>query len=241
VVSIVLYLRNKMNKTIQNSIYSAACAALVLTAATLAGCSGNSGSYDSEAQAIDPAFQDTQQTEPSDMNDSDAPHDDVTALAFDAYDATIGQDKVELTEDEWRAILSDAEFHILRRSGTERAGTGRYLNNDQAGAYHCAGCGQRLYDAKNKFHSTCGWPAFNSEVAEGALTYIQDTSAGMLRTEMRCSRCDGHMGHVFDDGQFHGQDLPTRHCVNGGAVIFVPEGRDPQEVIRQHRLENAHR
>ena len=148
---------------------------------------------------------------------------------------------VVLTDDQWRSILSDAEFYVLRRSGTELRGTGRYLDNDddEFGAYHCVGCGNYLYDARHKFHSGCGWPSFNQEVAEGAITTYVDRSHGMVRTEMRCARCDGHLGHIFRDAP----DQPTglRHCVNGTALIFVPAGQEVGEVITAHREQWADR
>jgi len=139
----------------------------------------------------------------------------------------------ELSDDEWKSLLSPEEFRILRHSGTERAGTGRYLNEESEGAYHCAGCGQKLYDAEHKFHSGCGWPSFFKEVEEGAITTVRDTSHGMVRTEMRCSRCDGHLGHIFNDAP--NQPTGLRHCVNGYALIFVPDGEDPQDVLESHR------
>ena len=156
-----------------------------------------------------------------------------------AQDDPQGTDDDSRTDEQWRAVLSDQEYRILRRSGTETAGTGRYLDHESAGAYHCAGCGQKLYGGEHKFHSGCGWPSFNQEIEPDALTYITDTTHGMDRTEMRCSRCGGHLGHVFNDAP----DQPTglRHCVNGYALIFVPQGADPQAVIRQHREENANR
>lgn len=139
-----------------------------------------------------------------------------------------------LTDDDWRGLLSPAEFHVLRRSGTEAPGSGRYLDDDAdaGGVYACAGCGNTLYDATHKFHSGCGWPSFSDEVAEGALRYIRDTSHGMVRTEMRCARCDGHIGHVFPDGP---PPTGTRHCVNGTAVVHVPEGETADAVLKRHR------
>ena len=94
-------------------------------------------------------------------------------------------------------------------------------------------CGQRLYDGGHKFHSGCGWPSFFQEVEDGAIRTLTDTSHGRVRTEMRCSRCDGHLGHIFDDAP----DQPTglRHCVNGFALVFVPEGEDPALVLAAHR------
>ena len=142
-------------------------------------------------------------------------------------------DAQQLTPDDWKRVLAPIEFAILREHGTERPGTGRYLNEERAGAYHCAGCGQRLYDGTAKFHSGCGWPSFYQEAEKGALTLKRDRSHGMERTEMLCSRCGGHLGHVFTDAP----DQPTglRHCVNGFALVFVPEGEDPAEVLAAHR------
>jgi len=134
---------------------------------------------------------------------------------------------------DWKSILSPVEFAILRESATERPGTGRYLHNEAAGAYHCAGCGQKLYGAQHKFHSGCGWPSFFQEVEEGALTTHRDISHGMVRVEMRCSGCDGHLGHIFQDAPQ--TPTGTRHCVNGYALLFVPEGEDVQEVLARHR------
>lgn len=134
---------------------------------------------------------------------------------------------------DWRRVLSDEEYRVLRESGTERPGTGRYLQNEAAGAYHCAGCGNRLYSGEHKFHSGCGWPSFYKEVEPGSLKTYRDGSHGMMRVEMRCGRCDGHLGHIFEDAP----QMPggLRHCVNGNALVFVPEGEDALEVIRKHR------
>ena len=154
-----------------------------------------------------------------------------------ALDPTI--DPMSLTDEEWSALLDPIELHILRRAGTEPAGTGRYLDDPGPGHFHCAGCGQRLYAADHKFHSGCGWPSFWQEVEDDALTLIQDTSHGMIRTEMRCSKCNGHMGHVFGDAP----RTPTgnRHCVNGQAIVHVPEGRQASDIFRAHRAARAER
>ncbi len=139
----------------------------------------------------------------------------------------------QLSRADWEALLSPVEYAILRESGTERPGTGRYLHNDQPGAYHCAGCGNKLYGGEHKFHSGCGWPSFFQEAEPGSLKTIVDRSHGMLRTEMRCARCDGHLGHIFPDAP----QTPTgkRHCVNGFALVFVPDGAEPLEILRAHR------
>ena len=125
------------------------------------------------------------------------------------------------------------EHAILRESATERPGSGRYLEEERPGAYHCAGCGQKLYTGSTKFHSGCGWPSFFQEAGPEALAVYRDTSHGMLRTEMRCGRCDGHLGHIFPDAP----QTPTgkRHCVNGFALVFVPEGEDAAAVLAAHR------
>lgn len=214
--------------------------ALLLLVTGLAACTGEQPRYDAAARAADPALT---LADPDPATETDMPNepatqdDDARAQRWADYNAALLADKVELTDDEWRAILSDEEYRILRQSGTEWRGTGRYLDNEEDGTYHCAGCGLFLYDAAHKFHSGCGWPSFNQEVADGVLTYVRDTSAGMVRTEMRCARCDGHMGHVFNDAP----DQPTglRHCVNGGAVLFIPEGKDPQQAITEHRAAHA--
>ncbi len=145
----------------------------------------------------------------------------------------MAEDPKTLTTDDWKKRLHPLEFAILRESATERPGTGRYLDEERPGAYHCAGCAQRLYGAQHKFHSGCGWPSFYDSVEPGALTTVVDRTHGMVRTEMRCSGCDGHLGHIFDDAP----DKPTgkRHCVNGFALVFVPDGEDPAEVIAAHR------
>lgn len=142
-------------------------------------------------------------------------------------------DVTSLDQADWRQILSPTEYRILRQSGTERPGSGRYLHEEGAGSYHCAGCAHRLYSGAHKFHSGCGWPSFYQEAEPGALTTYRDVSHGMVRVEMRCGRCDGHLGHIFEDAPH----MPTgqRHCVNGFALVFVPEGADATEVIRAHR------
>lgn len=197
--------------------------ALLLPMTLLLGCANESTPYTEQTAQIDPA-----------MNTPDPQTPSPSGLELNEQGK-----KVVLTDEQWKAILSDQEFYVLRRSGTEYAGTGRYLDHgkEDKGAYHCVGCGNYLYDAKHKFHSGCGWPSFNQEVAKGAITEHRDTSHGMIRTEMRCARCDGHLGHIFNDGF----DQPTglRHCVNGTALIFVPEGQDAKEVIAAHRAKYA--
>lgn len=148
-----------------------------------------------------------------------------------ALDSTV--DPRTLTPSQWRAILSPLEFAILRESATERPGTGRYLDDFGPGAFHCAGCANKLYDATHKFHSGCGWPSFFQEVEPGALEIHRDVSLFMVRTEMRCQRCGGHLGHIFNDAP----QTPTgnRHCVNGEAIVHVPVGESVVSAFTKHR------
>ncbi|KAI9226511.1 MAG: peptide methionine sulfoxide reductase msrB [Piptocephalis tieghemiana] len=125
---------------------------------------------------------------------------------------------VPKTAEEWRTILSPEQFRILREKGTERPGTGKYDRHTEAGVYGCAGCGSPLYKSDHKFHSGCGWPAF-FDALPGAITRHEDYSMGMSRIEITCTKCGGHLGHVF---QGEGFPTPTdeRHCVNSISLSF---------------------
>jgi methionine-R-sulfoxide reductase len=127
--------------------------------------------------------------------------------------------EINKSEEEWRKILSDEEYYILREKGTERPYTGKLLNNKEEGLYSCAACGNELFNSDSKFDSHCGWPSFNAEKAKGKITYVKDTSHGMIRTEIMCSKCGGHLGHVFDDGP---EPTGLRYCVNSVSIKFTP-------------------
>ncbi|MDE2404082.1 MAG: peptide-methionine (R)-S-oxide reductase MsrB [Sphingomonadales bacterium] len=129
-------------------------------------------------------------------------------------------DKLNLTEAEWRERLTPEQYHILREHGTERAFTGKYEGNKAPGLYVCAGCGEPLFDAATKYNSGSGWPSYTAPVEDDAVTEIRDTSHGMVRTEVRCARCEGHLGHVFPDGP---GPQGLRYCINSASLDFRPK------------------
>ena len=130
-----------------------------------------------------------------------------------------GKKKVVKTDGEWKKTLLPMEYNVLRHSGTEQAFTGRYWDNHAKGTYVCAGCNTPLFSSTTKFESGTGWPSFYQPLAKDVVTDIVDTSFGMKRTEVVCSTCEGHLGHVFDDGP---KPTGLRYCMNGYALKFIP-------------------
>lgn len=128
--------------------------------------------------------------------------------------------EVNKTDAEWKAELSEAEYKVLREKGTERAFTGEYWDTFKKGKYVCAGCGNELFNSDTKFDSHCGWPSFDSAI-KGSVIYERDLSFGMVRTEVMCAKCGGHLGHVFDDGPE--ETTGKRYCTNSISVKFIPE------------------
>lgn len=132
-------------------------------------------------------------------------------------------EKITKTDAEWKKELNDEQYHVLREKGTERPGTGEYNQHSEKGVYTCAGCGTELFTSDQKFDSHCGWPSFDNNIAGGdRVKQIKDFSHGMIRTEIVCAKCDGHLGHIFDDGP---TSTGQRYCVNSLSLNFKPTSK----------------
>ena len=128
--------------------------------------------------------------------------------------------KIVKTDEEWRNLLTPEQYHVARKGGTEPAFTGKYWKTKDPGTFLCACCGQELFDSKTKFDSGTGWPSFSQPLDANAVVERSDTTYGMRRTEVRCGRCDAHLGHVFPDGP-----APTgqRYCMNSASLDLKPK------------------
>lgn len=126
--------------------------------------------------------------------------------------------KMNKTDAEWKEILTPQEYYILRQKGTDRPSDGGYTKHFEKGTYVCAACDTQLFESNSKYESHCGWPSFDDAI-DGAVEFTHDRSAGMVRTEITCKACDGHLGHIFDDGPR--ETTGKRYCVNTTSIKFV--------------------
>jgi len=127
--------------------------------------------------------------------------------------------KLVKSDEDWKKVLTDVQYNVLREAGTEAPFSGEFYLHKEKGDYHCAACGNKLFTSETKYSSGCGWPSFYKAFDEGCVVEKLDKSHGMARTEIRCAKCDGHLGHVFNDGP---EPTGLRYCINSAALKFKP-------------------
>ena len=144
----------------------------------------------------------------------------ITTIACSQTKSKTMTKKVNKTEAEWKAQLTEQEYFVLRQAGTDAPSDGGYTLHFEKGTYECRACGTQLFISNSKFQSHCGWPSFDDAI-DGTIIYKKDTSLGRVRTEIICATCKGHLGHVFDDGPK--QTTGKRYCVNTSSIKFVKD------------------
>ena len=141
----------------------------------------------------------------------------------------------DMTEEQWKAELTPIQFYVLREKGTERPYSGEYDELSEKGTYYCAGCNNALFESETKFNSGCGWPAFYAPLLESNINILIDRSHGMIRSEVQCTHCGGHLGHVFEDEP---EPPGLRYCINSVSLEFVPFGEENSRIGNNKRFIN---